>query len=112
MPSNFATRFRRTAATALAREFGEPALYYPLGSGSGRSISVIVERTEEIGEGRVAQVVRCKAIDSCSLGISATEINDGRDEIAVALTEGGSLERRQIAKMEDDSNGFVRFRVR
>jgi hypothetical protein len=112
MGSTFRKQFRRAGVPSLLREFGEPALYYPLGTGSGRSISVIVERTEEIVEGRVAQVVRCKAIDSCSAGISATEINDGRDEIAIALTEGGSLERRQIAKMEDDSNGFVRFRVR
>lgn len=112
MSSTFRKQFRRAGAPSLTRQFGESAIYYPLGIGSGRPIQVIVERSEEIVEGKVAQVVRCKAIDSCSLGIAATEINDGRDEIAVALTEGGMLERRQIARMEDDSNGFVRFRVR
>lgn len=113
MPSNFAARFRRTAAPNLVREFGEPAIYFSEGAGSGRCINIIVERSEEILEsGAVAQVIRCKAIDSCSLGIAAAEINDGRDEISISMSQGGPLERRQIVRMENDSNGMVRFRVR
>jgi len=111
MSSQFRNQFRRSAAPSLVRQFGEDAIYYPLGAG-GRTIKAIVERSEEIVENGIAQVVRVRVINDCTLGIAATEINDGRDEIAVALTEGGSLERRQIVRMEDDSNGMVRVRVR
>lgn len=112
MSSQFRNQFRRSAAPSLVRQFGEEVLYYPRGGSVCRTIKAIVERSEELVENGIAQMVMVRVINDCTLGISATEIDDGRDEVAVALIEGGSLERRQIVRMTDDSNGMVRFRVR
>jgi hypothetical protein len=62
--------------------------------------------------GQVSQAIVVRVTDSNTLGISATEIDDGRDTISVSLIEGGTAEVRQITRMTDDSNGLVRFMVR
>ena len=114
MSSRFRNQFRRAGGPSLVSQFGEDVTYYPLGSdGCGRAIKAIVERAEEVLEtGAVAQMVMVRVVNDATIGISATEINDGRDEIAIALTEGGTVQRRHIVRMTDDSNGMVRFRVR
>lgn len=97
----------------MVHQFGEAIVYYPRGSTQrARPINAIVERVEDIVEGAVVQVIRCSVRDDATLGILATEINDGRDEVAIALTQNGPLQRREITKMDNDSNGMVRFRVR
>jgi hypothetical protein len=110
--SRFRSQFKRGPAVSLVRQFGESITYYPLGTG-GRSISAIVRRGQEVGPtGVVAQVIVCSVLDDSTLGISATEIDDARDQVLIALEQGGTAERREITLMDDDSNGMVRFRVR
>lgn len=115
MATRHATRFSRTSAELLVREYGEPIIYYPVNSVSGRCIDAIVMRDVEvpgeIGE-QAGYVMIVRVIDSCTLGISSTEINDGGDSISVALKVGGPQERREITRRVDDANGMVRFIVR
>jgi hypothetical protein len=113
MSSRFAQQFKQAGAPGLVRQFGELVVYYPRGStDNARQIYAIVERSEEAIENAVVQAIRCRVLNDQASGILSTEINDGRDEIAVALIQDGPLERREITKMEDDSNGMVRFKVR
>ena len=111
MPSNFASQFRRSGAPSLAHQFGEDCIYRPI-NGTPRTVKVIIERLEEFVEGRLVRRINCKAVDDATIGISRSEINDGRDEIDISLVAGETASRRQITLMDDDSNGMVRFRVR
>lgn len=113
MSTRHATRFSRTGAPILVREFGETIIYYPGGStDDARNIQAIVERGEELVDGQVTQAILCRVIDDTTLGIGSLEINDGRDQVAVADVSGGTRKRREITRMTDDSNGMVRFKVR
>lgn len=113
MATQFATQFRRTGAPGLLRQFGESIVYYPVGStDDARTITAIVERSEEVVGEQVTQVIRCRVLDDTTLGIGSREINDGRDQVAVADVPDGAQKRREITRMEDDSNGMVRFKVR
>lgn len=112
--SRFSQLFSRTGAPNLVRQFGETITYYADGGDAGRSITAKVERnvaapaeTEQAGPSLVVTV-----LDNSTTGISATEIDDGGDEVSVALVAGGTAERRQITRVIDDSNGLVRFQVR
>jgi hypothetical protein len=93
---------------------GEPIIYYPA-SGAGRCINAIVERDvdvpSETGD-QVAQALVIRVLDSCTAGISSTEINDGRDEVSVSLKAGGPQTRRAISRRINDANGMIRFLVR
>lgn len=110
--SRFRSQFKRGPAVSLVRQFGETITYYSRGA-DGRSVQAIIRRGTEIGPtGLVSQVIECSVMDDATLGIAATAIDDGRDEILIALEQGGDAERRQITLMDDDSNGMVRFRVR
>ncbi len=108
--SRFASQFRRSGAVALVRQFGETVVYYAQGAGDGRPIQGIVTRGQAVGG--TAQQIDVDVIDSATLGISATEINDSTDQIEVALVEGGARQRREITFVPDDSNGMLRLRVR
>jgi hypothetical protein len=99
----------------LLREHGETIAYYPAGSTQGRCIAAIVTRDVEIpGEvgDQAGYVMVVRVLDSCTLGISSTEINDGIDEVGLPLKVGGEAVRRQITRRVDDANGMVRFIVR
>ena len=115
MPTRFASQFARTGALNLVRQFGESITYYADGAGTGRVINATVERNVEVpsetGE-QVARALVVRVLDSVAKGILATELNDGGDEILVALVEGGTAERRQVGRKISTSNGFVRFVVR
>lgn len=99
----------------LVREHGEPILYFSGGGLTPRCIDAIVERDvdvpSETGE-QVAQAIIVRVLDSCTLGISSTEINDGIDDVSLPLKAGGPATRRRISRRIDDANGFVRFLVR
>lgn len=115
MATPFAQLFSRTGAPNLVRQFGETITYYPLGAGSGRTITAKVERRVEVlaeAGDQTAQSLIITVRDDATYGISATEINDGSDEVSVSLITGGTPERRQITHVFDDSNGLVRFQVR
>lgn len=110
--SRFRSQFKRGGAVSLVRQFGEWITYYSRGA-DGRRIQAIVARSVEVGPAGVpAQLITCSVIDDADIGISATEIDDGRDEILISLEQGGEAQRREITLMDDDSSGMVRFRVR
>ena len=115
MTTRFASLFRRTGAPMLLHQFGEQITYYPRGAATGRTISAMVERgvsvPSETGDG-VAMAIVVRVVDDSTEGISATEIDDGRDEVSIATITGGTAERRQITRVEADANGLVRFMVR
>ena len=115
MTSRYRQQFRRTGAMATVRQFGEPATYYANGTGSGRLISVVIERNVEVVNATgdaMAQAIVVRALDHVTLGILSTEIDDGRDEISLPLVEGGVASRRTITRIIDTANGMVRFQVR
>jgi hypothetical protein len=114
MATRHAIRFGRTSAPMLVREMGEPVIYYANGGLTGRCIEAIVERDVDvpISGDQVAQALIVRVLDSCTHGISSTEINDGKDEISVPLKVGGPATRRSITRRLDDANGMIRFMVR
>ncbi len=115
MATRHATRFSRTGGPLLVREMGEPIIYYPNGVLTGRCIDAIVERNVDVPSesgDQVAQSLIVRVLNSCTLGISALEINDGKDEVSVALSCGGKATRRIISRSIDDANGMIRFMVR
>ena len=115
MATRFAQQFARTGVASLLRQFGELITYYPAGGSTGREIMAIVERdvavVSEI-DGQVSKQTICRVENSATTGISSTEIDDGRDEVALPLKVGGTAERRQLTRKIGDANGFVRFMVR
>lgn len=115
MPTRHATRFTRSSFPLLLREYGEPTIYYADGVGGGRPIIAIVERDvavpSETGD-QVAMAFVVRVLDSVTLGISATEIDDAKDEISLPIKTGGVAERRKIGRRINDANGVVRFVVR
>ena len=115
MSSRFRSQYSRAGSHATIRQFGEPATYYPGGGATGRSIQIVVERAVEVPNetgDQVALALVCRALDHATLGILATEINDGRDEILLPIVEGGTAKRRVITRKISTSNGMVRFMVR
>jgi hypothetical protein len=112
MTNRFATQFKKTAARGLLRQFGEAVTYYPAAGGS-RSITAMVLRDElstvpELGDVQSQSIV-VRVLNDSVLGISATEIETGGDEIGVALRLGETAERRAIVRVQADSTGIVRL---
>ena len=116
MPTQFARIFRRTGARNILRHFGELEKlgYYDRDGSAVREITGTVERgpisivTETGDVGVYSFVIR--VLDDSRLGISATEIDTGGDEIEVALQEGETTQKkRSIVRVIDASNGLVRF---
>jgi len=115
MGTRHAVRFSRTSAPLLVREHGEPIAYFSSGSLAARCIDAIVERDVEVpigSDGQTALAMIVRVLNDCILGISSTEINDGRDEVSLPLKVGGPAVRRVISRRIDDANGMVRFLVR
>lgn len=112
--SRFATQFARTGAPSLVRQFGESIVYYAGGGNAGRTIYALIERNVavETSTGTTAQEIVVRVRNDATHGISATEINDKKDQVFVSLVVGGTPERRQITRINDDANGLVRFMVR
>jgi hypothetical protein len=75
----------------------------------------IVERDvavpSETGD-QVAQAIIVRVLDNATSGISALEIDDGRDKVSLPLRVGDSPQQRNITRRMDDANGVVRFMVR
>lgn len=112
MATRFATRFSRTGAQRLVREFGDSVTYYANNAGAGREIQAMVERDVQVIENDVptlATVIRVR--DDATYGISSTEIDTGVDTIAVSLRVGETAQRRQIVRVMSTENGLVRFMV-
>ena len=97
----------------MVRQFGGSIGYFNLAGDAERTIEGIVERGtfEVISEtGDVtSQAVIVKVQNDSTLGISATEIDTGGDELNVALRAGGAAERRAIVRILSDNGGLVRF---
>lgn len=109
--SRFRSQFKRGGAVSLVRQFGETITYIP-SNGIGRSIQAIIERNVTTPIGTTANEIICRVLDDAVIGIASTEINDGRDKVCLSITIGGTEEIREITRMDDDSNGMVRFTVR
>jgi hypothetical protein len=75
----------------------------------------IVERDvavpSETGD-QVAQAIIVRVLDNAASGISALEIDDGRDKVSLPLRIGDIPQQRNITRRIDDANGVVRFMVR
>lgn len=115
MATRFAQQFKRAGVPSLVRQFGESIVYYPQGViANGRTIQALVERGVEVVSetGQVSYALRVRVYNDTTLGIGATEIDDGRDTVSIALITDGPATVRQITRMTDDSNGMVRFLVR
>lgn len=117
MPTQFAKIFKLTAARNLLRQFGEEELigYYPGQGDKPRRIKAIVVRNDpsvisEMG-GVVGQSIVVTVLDDATEGISATQIDSGRDKVSVALETGGTEQLRSMVFVTSDANGFVRFLV-
>jgi hypothetical protein len=114
--TRFASLFKRTGASHLIRQFGEPVIYYPGGPNhQAREIQAIVERNDPaviaaLGDS-VGQSLILRVLNDVSLGILSTEIDSGIDRISVPLTEGDAPALRSIVQILGDSGGFVRFLV-
>lgn len=109
--TRFASQFARTGGVNLIYQFGESVTYVP-DSGAERTIQAIVERETQVidnGIPALATVVRVR--NDSTLGISATEIDTGTDQLKVSLRVGEAAQTRQIVRVVSTDNGFVRFMV-
>jgi hypothetical protein len=115
MATRHATRFAGSGFPLLLREHGETITYFKNGGSVCRSIMAIVERDvavpSETGD-QVAQAIIVRVLDNATSGISALEIDDGRDKVSLPLRIGDSPQQRNITRRMDDANGVVRFMVR
>jgi len=115
MATRHATRFKRDSFRLLLREHGETITFFADCAGRSREIQAIVERNVEVPSesgDQVALAIVIRVLDSSTEGISATEIDDGKNEISVPLKEGATASRRFIGRRINDANGVVRFVVR
>jgi hypothetical protein len=115
MPTRFEQQFKRVAVPNLVRQFGECIQYFPGGAGSGRDIDALVVRdplavASEVGELLVNALIIRVENNECR-GITAEEIDTGRDKVFVALKNGGAGSLRSIVQLLSDANGFLRFLV-
>lgn len=115
MPTRFEQQFKRVAVPNLVRQFGECIQYFPGGAGSGRDIDALVVRdplavASEVGELLVNALIIRVENNECR-GITAEEIDTGRDKVFVALKNGGTGSLRSIIQLLSDANGFLRFLV-
>ena len=115
MPTRFEQQFKRIAVPNLVRQFGECIQYFPGGIGTGRDVDALVVRdplavASEVGEILVnALIIRVR--NSECRGITAEELDTGRDKVFVALKNDGESSLRSIVQLLSDANGFVRFLV-
>ncbi len=115
MPTRFEQQFKRIAVPNLVRQFSESIEYFPGGMGSGRVVNALVVRdplaiASEVGEVLVNALVIRVENHGCR-GITAEEIDTGRDKVFVALKNGGDSSLRSIVQLLSDANGFLRFLV-
>jgi hypothetical protein len=113
MATRFSQQFNRLGAPLLIRQFGESIVYYAGGTGAGRTIDAIIEREVQVitDAGIPALQTLITVRDSNTLGISATEIDSGRDKVTVSLRVGETAQTRQIARVVSTDNSMVQFEV-
>lgn len=113
--TRFAQMFKRTGASSLMHLFGETITYLPGAGGRPRPIAARVIRNDPLVVSEsgdvLAQSITVIVADDSATGISANEIDSGRDEILVSLKEGGEPERRPLKRVVDTANGQVKFEV-
>lgn len=113
MATRFSQQFNRLGAPLLLRQFGESIIYYAEGTGDGRVIDAIVEREVQVitDAGIPALKTLVTVRDSETLGVSATEIDTGRDKVTVSLRVGETPQLRQITRVVSTENSVVQFEV-
>jgi hypothetical protein len=104
------------AASFLA-DFGETVIYRPAAVGAAtRTIVAVVNRPEPQPSGPVnaweGMAITITVANNATTGISAAELDSGRDKIDVALRVGGTVAARPIVGIVSQDSGMLTLEVR
>lgn len=102
------------AETMLA-DFPESLVYRKFADQSTRNISGVVSRMlfdPVSGAQYPTARLSIAVVNSATNGVTAAELNKGKDEILVALRAGGTAEYRTITNLSDADGGMVYLEVR
>jgi len=90
----------------------ETVVYRPSG-GDARTIQAIVRRqsNEQIGMARAPSITLTVPNDDTD-GISATELDDGADQIDVAVKPGGTATTRNVYRVVSSNVAFITLEVK
>lgn len=110
----FARGFRRLLAT-----HGEPVTWMPM-EGAAKDITALVTRQDiqpiDGLEGPLAPLIMLEALDNPRDadygGIDPARTSPGRDEVRLAVKQGGPLEIKTVTKRIPSDGGVVRFEIR
>ena len=118
-PSSSGNEFDKAliaTVSSLLDLFGEAVVYYPGGSGTGRTILAIVERGQvERLDGAPAghaQNIEIEVANIATIGIAGTEVNTGADKVAVAKRIGGTAVSSRITRIISQDAGMMRLEIR
>lgn len=105
------------AFTMLLSQFGE-AVVYRNSAGTERSINAIVDRSPSEYYSPAGDVVtpfaEIRTHDDATLGITASELNTGTDEIQIVVktADTANLQWRPLMHLLSGGGGVTRIRVR
>jgi len=118
-PSSSGNEFDKAliaTVSSLLNLFGEAVVYYPGGSGTGRTILAIVDRGQvERLDGAPAghsQANTIEVANTATIGISSAEFDAGRDKVAVSDRIGGPVISKRIVRPVYQDAGFIKFELR
>ena len=94
-------------------DFAETVIYYPGGAGSGRTIKAIIDRDVQVitDQGIPALQTFIEVVNDATLGISSTEVDTGRDKVAVSLRINEAAQTRQLGNVVYTDIGMIRIEV-
>ena len=92
-------------------------MFYVKGrTGKRREIMAIVDRSTvadyQASGTKLVWVATCSVLDSATLGISLTELDQGQDYIEVAPRPGQALSKRRIFELIETDGGVVMMALR
>ena len=94
----------------LLSQFGEDVIYYPFGA-EPRSITAIVEREPPAIYNASGNAVMPKAVvrmlNSRQLGVASSEVDNGGDQIGMALNIGGDVKTFSVMQMQSQDSGVT-----
>ena len=96
-------------------DFAEVVTYHP-GNGSSRSIKAVVQRDPITGytENGTAVIPRCVVFvpNNSTLGISGDELDEGQDQIEMAIRDGEPPIRRTITVLLSHDHAMLELECR